>query len=77
METNQFKILLNSRAFETNDILSGKKLMRVIGDPEQVVIMLQSRWWIMRMWRKFWKIEKKESTWKYTVKLIDNEREPE
>lgn len=45
---------------------------RMEREPEKVVLVLQSRWWIVRMWRKFWKTEKKISNWKYTVKFIED-----
>lgn len=67
-----FKLHLSAKEFANEDVIQGKRLMKIIGEPEQVVMEIHSRWWIVRMWRKLWGIKKTESTWMYTVKLIED-----
>jgi len=75
-EGKEFKLLLNRKEFRNHDILQARKVkMKVIGEPEQIVIETVSRWWIVRIWRKLWGIKKTKSAWKYTVKVVDHERE--
>ena len=66
----EFQILLNKKEFGNHDILQSKVQMKVLGEPEQIVIEAVSRWWIIRVWKKFWGIKnKQESAWTYNVKI--------
>lgn len=66
----EFQILLNKKEFGNHDILQSKVQMKVLGEPEQIVIEAVSRWWIIRVWKKFWGIKnKQESVWTYNVKI--------
>jgi hypothetical protein len=72
----EFKILLNTKEFVSSDILQSKVQMRVLGEPEQIVIEAVSRWWIVRIWKKLWGIKnKQESAWKYNVKIESDGKE--
>lgn len=69
-DSKEFQILLNKKEFGNHDILQSKVQMKVLGEPEQIVIEAVSRWWIIRVWKKFWGIKnKQESAWTYNVKI--------
>ena len=69
-DSKEFQILLNKKEFGNYDILQSKVQIKVLGEPEQIVIEAVSRWWIIRVWKKFWGIKnKQESVWTYNVKI--------
>jgi hypothetical protein len=69
-DSKEFQILLNKKEFGNHDILQSKVQIKVLGEPEQIVIEAVSRWWIIRVWKKFWGIKnKQESVWTYNVKI--------
>ncbi len=67
----EFKLLIRRKEFANNDILDGRYKVQVISEPEEIRIERRSKWWIVRAWRKLWRIKKYESTWSYKVKMVD------
>jgi hypothetical protein len=67
-----FKLMLSSKAFANEDVINGGVDMKIVSEPEQIQMLLKSRWWIVNWWRKITKTERTESVWQYTVKMVDD-----
>lgn len=70
--TGEFKLMLSTRAFCSGDVINGNRSLQIMSEPEQIKMLIRSRWWIINLWRKWTKTQRVESTWQYTVKLIED-----